>query len=88
MYTNSSLSFISYDQAPPSEPAVPGATNRSERRVKMLERPRREEVDTVTRVPSLITDKQGKVYFTFPMLDSLTRWRIIARGVNGDGLVG
>ncbi|EHV55727.1 alpha-2-macroglobulin family protein [Escherichia coli DEC6B] len=86
--TSSSLSFISYDQALSSEPVAPGATNRSERRVKMLERPRREEVDTAAWMPSLTTDKQGKAYFTFLMPDSLTRWRITARGMNGDGLVG
>ncbi|MCP6210078.1 hypothetical protein NL405_27140, partial [Klebsiella pneumoniae] len=78
----------SYDQALSSEPVAPGATNRSERRVKMLERPRREEVDTAAWMPSLTTDKQGKAYFTFLMPDSLTRWRITARGMNGDGLVG
>ncbi len=54
----------------------------------MLERPRREEVDTAAWMPSLTTDKQGKAYFTFLMPDSLTRWRITARGMNGDGLVG
>nr|WP_072244005.1 alpha-2-macroglobulin [Escherichia albertii] len=86
--TSSSLSFISYDQALSSEPVAPGATNRSERRVKMLERPRREEVDTAAWLPSLTTDKKGKAYFTFLMPDSLTRWRITARGMNGDGLVG
>ncbi len=86
--TSSSLSFISYDRALSSEPVAPGATNRSERRVKMLERPRREEVDTAAWMPSLTTDKQGKAYFTFLMPDSLTRWRITARGMNGDGLVG
>lgn len=86
--TSASLSFISYDQALSSEPVAPGATNRSERRVKMLERPRREEVDTAAWMPSLTTDKQGKAYFTFLMPDSLTRWRITARGMNGDGVVG
>ncbi|HAW3316870.1 TPA: alpha-2-macroglobulin family protein [Escherichia coli] len=86
--TSSSLSFISYDQALSSEPVAPGATNRSERRVKMLERPRREEVDTAAWMPSLTADKQGKAYFTFLMPDSLTRWRITVRGMNGDGLVG
>ncbi|ELD1623010.1 hypothetical protein QXC84_000343 [Escherichia coli] len=54
--TSSSLSFISYDQALSSEPVAPGATNRSERRVKMLERPRREEVDTRDINDSLILD--------------------------------
>ncbi|MGK3569750.1 hypothetical protein ACSLPB_23620, partial [Escherichia coli] len=44
--------------------------NRSERRVKMLERPRREEVDTAAWMPSLTTDKQGKAYFTFLMPDN------------------
>ncbi|WES70681.1 alpha-2-macroglobulin [Superficieibacter sp. HKU1] len=86
--TSASLSFISYDQALSSEPTMPGATNRSERRVKMLERPRREDVDTAAWQPSLKTDKQGKAYFTFLMPDSLTRWRITARGMNADGLVG
>nr|WP_133159251.1 alpha-2-macroglobulin [Superficieibacter electus] len=86
--TSSSLSFITYDQALSSEPTTPGATNRSERRVKMLERPRREEVDTAAWLPSLTTDKQGKAHFTFLMPDSLTRWRITARGMNADGLVG
>ncbi len=54
----------------------------------MLERPRREEVDTAAWMPSLTTDKQGKAYFTFLMPDSLTRWRITARGMSSDGLVG
>ncbi|WP_272725826.1 alpha-2-macroglobulin family protein, partial [Escherichia coli] len=69
-----------------SEPVAPVATNRSERRVKMHERPRRGQEDNAAWMPSLPTDKQGKAYFTFLMPDSLTRWRITAREMNGDGL--
>lgn len=86
--TSASLSFISYDQALPGTPAAPGVTNRSERRVKMLERPRREEKDTAAWQPDLVTDAQGKTQFTFRMPDSLTRWRITVRAQNSAGIVG
>ncbi len=86
--TSASLSFISYDQALSSVPTSPGVTNRSERRVKMLERPRREEVDTAAWLPSLTTDTRGKARFTFIMPDSLSRWRITARAINEQGIVG
>ena len=36
--------------------------NRSERGVKVLERPRREEVDTAAWQPDLVTDAEGKVH--------------------------
>ncbi len=50
--TSASLSFISYDVALPGTPSAPGRANRSERGVKVLERPRREEVDTAAWNPS------------------------------------
>lgn len=86
--TSSSLSFISYDQALPGTPSAPGAANRSERRVKMLERPRREEKDTAAWQPDLVTNAQGKAQFSFRMPDSLTRWRITVRAQNSAGIVG
>ncbi|MDR9752951.1 alpha-2-macroglobulin [Pseudomonas sp. SZMC_28357] len=86
--TSASLSFISYDVALPGSPGAPGKANRSERGVKVLERPRREDVDTAAWQPELITDADGKTRFTFKMPDSLTRWRITARAMADDGQVG
>ncbi|WP_447589367.1 alpha-2-macroglobulin family protein [Aquipseudomonas campi] len=86
--TSASLAFISYDVALPGSPAAPGRANRSERGVKVLERPRREEVDTASWQPDLVTDADGKVSFSFRMPDSLTRWRITARAVSDSGQVG
>ncbi|KAB0492716.1 alpha-2-macroglobulin family protein [Pseudomonas vancouverensis] len=86
--TSASLSFISYDVALPGSPAAPGKANRSERGVKVLERPRREDVDTAAWQPELLTDANGKTRFTFKMPDSLTRWRITARAIADDGHVG
>lgn len=62
--------------------------NRSERGVKVLERPRREDVDTAAWQPELVTDAQGKASFSFRMPDSLTRWRITARAIDDNGQVG
>lgn len=86
--TSASLSFISYDVALPGSPGAPGKANRSERAVKVLERPRREDVDTAAWQPELMTDASGKTRFTFTMPDSLTRWRITARAIADDGQVG
>ncbi|VVQ18099.1 hypothetical protein PS914_06120 [Pseudomonas fluorescens] len=86
--TSASLSFISYDVALPGSPSAPGKANRSERGVKVLERPRREDVDTAAWQPELVTDANGKTRFTFKMPDSLTRWRITARAIADDGQVG
>ncbi|MGE8186924.1 alpha-2-macroglobulin family protein, partial [Pseudomonas sp. NPDC086278] len=86
--TSASLSFISYDVALPGSPGAPGKANRSERGVKVLERPRREDVDTAAWQPELVTDANGKTRFTFKMPDSLTRWRITARAIADDGQVG
>ncbi|WP_460926842.1 alpha-2-macroglobulin family protein [Pseudomonas sp. MC6] len=86
--TSASLSFISYDVALPGSPGAPGKANRSERGVKVLERPRREDVDTAAWQPELLTGADGKTRFTFKMPDSLTRWRITARAIADDGQVG
>ncbi|MGO4323429.1 alpha-2-macroglobulin family protein [Pseudomonas sp. KB_12] len=86
--TSASLSFISYDVALPGSPGAPGKANRSERGVKVLERPRREDVDTAAWQPELVTDANGKARFTFKMPDSLTRWRITAKAIADDGQVG
>src|SRR5690606_19897758 len=86
--TSASLSFISYDVALPGNAGAPGRANRSERGVKVLERPRREEVDTAAWQPDLVTDAEGRARFSFRMPDSLTRWRITVRAVDEAGEVG
>jgi alpha-2-macroglobulin len=86
--TSSSLSFISYDLAKARSKGAPAPHGVQERRVKVLERPRREDVDTAAWRPSLRTDASGHARFTFVMPDSLTRWRITARAMSADGTVG
>lgn len=86
--TTASLSFIAYDLALPGVPRAPGVTNRSDRNVKVLERPRREDVDTAAWQPDIVTDANGKATFSFRMPDSLTRWRITVRAQNEQGQVG
>lgn len=86
--TSASLAFISYDVALPGALGAPEGTQRSERGVKVLERPRREEKDTAAWEPDLVTGADGKARFSFRMPDSLTRWRITARAINADGVVG
>lgn len=86
--TSSSLSFISYDLAKARAKGAPLPHGVSERRVKVLERPRREDVDTAAWRPALRTDASGHARFTFVMPDSLTRWRITARAMSADGTVG
>ncbi|MCB2545444.1 hypothetical protein KQ745_15630, partial [Listeria monocytogenes] len=54
----------------------------------VLERPRREDVDTAAWQPELVTDAQGTASFSFRMPDSLTRWRITARAIDDNGQVG
>ncbi|MFN3987551.1 MAG: alpha-2-macroglobulin family protein [Rhodocyclaceae bacterium] len=86
--TSASLAFIGYDMAVPPAGAPPGGARRSERGVKVLERPRRAEVDTAAWQPDLHTGPDGKAVFTFTVPDSLTRWRITARAIETGGMVG
>lgn len=85
--TTSSLNFHSYDMAY----AVSGMSAKraqAERALKMLERPRRDDVETALWLPNLQTDSEGKAQFSFIMPDSLTRWRITGRAVSEGGQVG
>ena len=79
--TAASLSFISYDLATGAPAGAPARRNVNERRVKLLERPRRDNIDTAYWNPALTTDTSGKAMFTFTMPDGLTRWRITVRAV-------
>lgn len=83
--TGASLSFIGYDVALPGRPQPPPAGNRSERGVKVLERPRREDVDTAAWAPDLVTDAEGRAVLEFRMPDSLTRWRVSVRAQSLEG---
>jgi uncharacterized protein YfaS (alpha-2-macroglobulin family) len=86
--TSSSQSFISYDLATSRSKAAPLAGGVSERRVKLLERPRRDEVDTAFWQAGLRTDASGRGRFSFVMPDALTRWRITGRALSAGGVVG
>ena len=85
--TTASLSFISYDVAILHLDTTAHG-NRNDRNIKLLERPRRADVDTAAWKPDLMTDKDGKAHFTYVVPDSLTRWRITARAINTEGYVG
>jgi uncharacterized protein YfaS (alpha-2-macroglobulin family) len=86
--TSASLSFIGYDLATRKLGELPSKRHVNERAVKVLERPRRDNVDTAAWVPRLSTDAQGHARFSFKMPDSLTRWRITGRAMEGNGAVG
>ncbi len=86
--TSASLAFIGYDLATSKLGALPSRRQVNERAVKVLERPRRDNIDTAAWQPRLVTDAQGKARFTFTMPDSLTRWRITGRAVEAGGAVG
>ncbi|MBS1158426.1 MAG: alpha-2-macroglobulin domain protein [Proteobacteria bacterium] len=84
-----SLSFIGYDLARlPGQGGAPLRRSPSERGVKVLERPRRDDTDTAGWWPSLSTGQDGKVSVSFRMPDALTRWRVTARAITAAGVVG
>jgi uncharacterized protein YfaS (alpha-2-macroglobulin family) len=86
--TTASLSFISYDMAQSRGGDAPARHNYNERGVKVLERPRRDDIDTALWAPSLRTDADGHARVTFTMPDALTRWRITGRAMDAAGRVG
>jgi uncharacterized protein YfaS (alpha-2-macroglobulin family) len=86
--TTASLSFISYDMAQGRSENMPARHNYNERGVKVLERPRRDNIDTAFWAPSLKTDANGQARVTFTMPDALTRWRITGRAMDAQGRVG
>ncbi|MFL6659067.1 MAG: MG2 domain-containing protein, partial [Massilia sp.] len=63
--TTASLSFISYDMAVGRSAGAPARHNYNERGVKVLERPRRDNIDTAFWAPSLKTDADGHARVTF-----------------------
>ncbi|WP_312511675.1 alpha-2-macroglobulin [Massilia sp.] len=86
--TTASLAFISYDMAQGRGGEAPARHNYNERGVKVLERPRRAEIDTAFWAPTLRTDASGRARVTFVMPDALTRWRITGRAMDAQGRVG
>ncbi len=86
--TSASLSFIGYDLATSVLGNLPTSRQVNERAIKVLERPRRDEVDTAAWMPRLSTDANGRARFTFKMPESLTRWRITGRAIEAGGAVG
>lgn len=86
--TSASLSFIGYDLATSKLGEAPRRGQVNERAVKVLERPRRDNVDTAAWLPRLTTDSSGHARFSFTMPDSLTRWRVTGRAIDAGGDVG
>ncbi len=89
--TTSSLSFITYDLALSAMRGAPGGPQRgqyNERGVKVLERPRRDDIDTAAWQADLQTDANGHARMTFRMPDALARWRVTVRAISADGTVG
>lgn len=86
--TQYSPSFIGYDLSSNQldQPATAHSTH--ERAIKVLERPRRDDVDTAYWAPQLATDSSGQLQVSFTMPDALTRWRVTARAMTVDGVVG
>jgi uncharacterized protein YfaS (alpha-2-macroglobulin family) len=85
--TNASLNFHTYDSAVSATGSSPGQQN-YERKLKLRERPRRDEKDTAYWGGALKTNKDGTVKFSFIMPDSLTRWRVQARAFDSEGFTG
>lgn len=86
--TQYSQSFIGYDLSTNQLGKAPTSHNTHERATKVLERPRRDDVDTALWAPKITTDANGHAEVTFKMPDSLTRWRMTARAMTSDGVVG
>jgi len=86
--TQYSQSFIGYDLSTNQLGKAPNTHSTHERATKVLERPRRDDVDTALWAPKITTDAKGHAEVTFKMPDSLTRWRMTARAMTADGVVG
>ncbi|HYA41041.1 MAG TPA: alpha-2-macroglobulin family protein, partial [Syntrophobacteraceae bacterium] len=84
--TTSSLNFHTYDMATSSESQAQSSS--SERPIKMLDRPRRENIDTAAWFPNLETRADGRTRFTFVMPQSLSRWRMTGRAMTDAGHTG
>ncbi len=86
--THISESFVGYDLSTNQLGQTPKKSQVQERAIKVLERPKRDEVDTALWAPNLSTNAQGVTSVSFTMPDGLTRWRMTARAMNADGIVG
>lgn len=85
--TNSSLNFHTYDAATSATGIAP-SEHQYERKLKLRERPRRDEKDTAFWQSGLKTNNEGLAKFNFVMPDSLTRWRVQARAFSTEGATG
>jgi uncharacterized protein YfaS (alpha-2-macroglobulin family) len=86
--TTASLNFYGYDLAWSPHTSSEAKFDYNQRALKILTRPRRENIDTAAWQPTLKTDGHGHVSFSFTMPDSLSRWRITVRATTADGVVG
>jgi uncharacterized protein YfaS (alpha-2-macroglobulin family) len=86
--TTASLNFYGYDLAWSPHTSSEAKFDYNQRALKILTRPRRENIDTAAWRPTLSSDANGHASFSFIMPDSLSRWRITVRSVTADGVVG
>jgi uncharacterized protein YfaS (alpha-2-macroglobulin family) len=86
--TTASFSFIGYDVSTDRLGQAPERAQVNERAIKVLERPRRDNVDTVYWNPKIVTGADGRTRISFVMPESLTRWRVTARAMHASGAVG
>ncbi|MBY0415793.1 MAG: hypothetical protein K2Q18_16585, partial [Bdellovibrionales bacterium] len=84
---NASLNFHTYDSAVSATGSTP-SQQQYERKLKLRERPRRDEKDTAFWGGALKTNKEGITKFSFIMPDSLTRWRVQGRAFDSEGFTG
>lgn len=86
--TTSTLDFFTFDGASPQGTGEPPASTGAGRSYKVLERPRRDNIDTAAWFPRLKTDATGRGQFHFTMPDAIARWRMTARAITTAGQVG
>ena len=87
--TSSSLAFHTFDVATKARGNQTAGLNTTRARpMKFRDGSRREDINTAVWLPGLKTDENGKVSFRFRMPDSITRWRLTARGITDEGAVG
>ncbi len=86
--TSASLNFYGYDLAFSPRIREDDGMRYNNRSQKMLVRPRRDNIDTAYWNGQLKTDANGQLQIKFRMPDALTRWRMTARAIDDDGVVG
>ncbi len=86
--TSASFTFTGYDVSRQLQGHSPDASQSHQRIFKVLERPRRDDIDTLYWNGDLHTGTDGHLHLDLPMPDALGHWRITARAMSAEGIVG